>query len=113
MISVLIQSSPYLALKTTQKVSVGLYFSSLINEQNYEKFEINIPFCTPCEEALFDYLSGKYPNADLFIAFEPSFRNELALIEQKHPQKRTTMKIGVVYCKDGQVNAPDMLSNSK
>lgn len=57
---------------------------------------------------------------------DPAFIKDLLTIEQKHPQVtipsfflhskfqgRTKMKIGVVYCKSGQVTAPEMFTNGR
>jgi len=67
---------------------------------NEEAFTIpddpTIPLVDRIAAALPNFVDSKDP---ICPVFHPSFAIDLLRVEEKHPQKRSTMKIGVVYCK--------------
>lgn len=44
---------------------------------------------------------------------DPSFPELFCKLESKHPQDRSTLKIGIVYAKPGQVVSKDMFANKE
>jgi len=56
-------------------------------------------------------MNPKFAEMELIPAFSKDFSSELLTIEQKHSQGKTTMKLGVIYCKKGQVTGADMFGN--
>jgi len=89
----------YMALKTTHKGS--------------EEFELVVGFDrnSPLEVTIERTLIKDGHNCVLVT--ETEFPKEFLTVEQKHTQKRTAMKLGVVYCKHGQSDPQVILTNGR
>jgi len=85
--------------------------------KGYSPFPINVksdprdtePLLARIFQALKDL--GKVTDPNQFVFNHHAFCQELATIEQKHPQKRTQMKIGVLYVGDNQIKPKEWFLN--
>jgi len=60
-------------------------------------------------EAVRNYIS---PSMDMYYIKNPHFSKDLLTLEEKHPQSRSSIEIGIIYVKKYQSDPHDMLKNS-
>eukprot|EP01125_Pyxidicula_operculata_P013171 TRINITY_DN4359_c0_g1_i1.p1 TRINITY_DN4359_c0_g1~~TRINITY_DN4359_c0_g1_i1.p1 ORF type:complete len:863 (+),score=119.93 TRINITY_DN4359_c0_g1_i1:245-2590(+) len=65
------------------------------------------------EECIERALRAKFTDHQVELITDPEFNSDLLLIEEKHKQKRTVMKMGVVYTRQGQSHAQQMFANGR
>lgn len=53
------------------------------------------------------------PLAEFIFVTDPGFPQDLQVVEQRHPQARAVMKIGVIYSKKGETTAAQMFENKE
>eukprot|EP01125_Pyxidicula_operculata_P016690 TRINITY_DN5774_c0_g1_i1.p1 TRINITY_DN5774_c0_g1~~TRINITY_DN5774_c0_g1_i1.p1 ORF type:complete len:1448 (+),score=388.07 TRINITY_DN5774_c0_g1_i1:96-4439(+) len=54
---------------------------------------------------------GRAAGFEAYPIFDPKFQTEFAQFESKHPQKKSGIKLGLIYCRKGQSNPKDMFVN--
>jgi len=59
-----------------------------------------------------EYFQLREPECIVYYVKNPTFRNHLLSIEQKHPQSISNMKIAIIYCKAGQKSAQEWFQNN-
>eukprot|EP01125_Pyxidicula_operculata_P018083 TRINITY_DN63_c0_g2_i3.p1 TRINITY_DN63_c0_g2~~TRINITY_DN63_c0_g2_i3.p1 ORF type:complete len:938 (-),score=212.57 TRINITY_DN63_c0_g2_i3:267-3080(-) len=66
------------------------------------------------EEQMEQYVRKIHPNKEVYyIPNTQQFSQDFLRVEEKHPQKRIHMKIGLIYCKNGQSLPKDMFANTR
>jgi len=93
--------------------SVSQHRALIISKKGHEEIVLYIEN----KDALFvDRLYESVKNRcegykNIHYVWHPQFPKDLLTLEQKHPQLRTAMKIGIICCKKGQVVPQDMFQN--
>lgn len=88
-------------------------FSALrTTETGYSHFSLTINPTGQFEDDVEKALKEEFPLSEIYLVTDPGLPDDLLTVEKKHAQKRKNMKIGVVYCKTGQISNNDMFANT-
>lgn len=95
-------------------------FKALVTSEK-ETQQIQIAIAQPCSsnslvlvEMLLSSIQDLYPESQICnVKRNSSFPEEFMLLEEKHPQQKKAFKVGIIYCKKGQITAKDMFANTE